>query len=372
MADLFCQKLADLVVRYSLAIQAGDRLIVESSPVAEPLIAEVYRAAVRAGAHVHTMLSLDSLRKIRIEEGSDDQIALIQPWEYEQIENQNKILSILSASNVRLMTQVSPERIAKYNVAGAALGERFMARSAAGDLDWCVALYPTNAYAQEAGMALRAYEAFVYDACLLNAPDPVEAWRAVHAAQENIRARLMTHREIHIVAPGTDVTYNVAGRTWISASGQRNLPDGEVFTSPLEDSVEGVVTFSYPAYYQGQGVSGVRLTFARGKVVAAQADQGADFLNQMLETDAGARTLGEVAFGLNYGIQRFTRNILFDEKIGGTMHMAIGASYPETGGVNISAIHWDFICDLHQGQVFADGTLIYEDGHFLAPPPAGQ
>jgi aminopeptidase len=213
-------------------------------------------------------------------------------------------------------------------------------------------------------MSLADYEDFVFRSCLIDQDDPAAGWRAVRDSQQHIVEYLMAHDEIHIVAPGTDVTYRVGGRTWINSDAKKNFPSGEVFTGPIEDSVEGHVRFSYPAIYNGREVEDVRLTFKAGKVVEASAERGEEFLQAMLDTDPGARFLGEVAFGLNYGIQRFTRNILFDEKIGGTMHMALGRAYPDTGGINQSAIHWDLICDLHEGEVYADGELCYQGGKF--------
>jgi aminopeptidase len=163
-----------------------------------------------------------------------------------------------------------------------------------------------------------------------------------------------------------DLVIRVGGRRWKNAAGEHNFPDGEVFTAPLETATRGRVTFSFPALYGGREVEGITLTFAEGRVVEATAAKGADLLQAMLDLDAGARVLGEFAFGTNYGIARFTRNILFDEKIGGTVHLALGAAYPETGGTNRSGLHWDMICDLRSdSEVRADGEVIYRNGKFL-------
>ncbi len=214
-------------------------------------------------------------------------------------------------------------------------------------------------------MSLSDYEDFVYGAGKLDLDDPVTAWQAVRAEQQRIADFLEQHDEIHIVAPGTDITYRVGGRKWINCAGTENFPDGEVFSGPIEDSVNGTVLFSYPAVYDGNEVEDVRLTFRAGRVIEARAGRGLDFLNAMLDSDAGARTLGEAAFGLNYDIQRFSKETLFDEKIGGTMHMALGASLPESGGVNESGLHWDMVCDLREGKVYADGQLCYDAGRFI-------
>jgi aminopeptidase len=242
--------------------------------------------------------------------------------------------------------------------------ERFMERWSSGALRWCGTLFPTHAHAQDAGMSLCEYEEFVFSAGMLDRDDPAVAWSNLYTELQRIARWLGQHDEIHIVAPDTDLIYRVGGRKWIDASGINNFPDGEVFTSPIESSVNGTVRFSYPAVYGGNEVQDVRLTFRDGKVIEATATHGQAFLNAMLDQDPGARYVGEVAFGMNYGIKRFTRNILFDEKLGGTMHVALGMSIPSTGGQNTSALHWDMVCDLRAGKVYADGQLCYEAGRF--------
>jgi aminopeptidase len=207
-------------------------------------------------------------------------------------------------------------------------------------------------------MSLSDYEDFVFGAGLLNADDPVVAWQQVGQAQQRIADFLSQHDEIHILAPGTDLTYRVGGRKWLNANGRTNFPDGEVFSAPIEDSVNGVVRFSFPAVYAGQAVEDIRLIFQAGKVIEASAARGQDLLVTLLDQDAGARYVGEVAFGLNDQIWRFTNHLLFDEKIGGTMHLALGFTYPETGGKNQSGLHWDMICDLRQGRSMPMGSYV--------------
>jgi aminopeptidase len=226
-------------------------------------------------------------------------------------------------------------------------------------------MFPTQAHAQDAGMSLSDYEDFVFGAGMLDQEDPVAAWRKVYEEQQRVVDFLGQRNEIHIIAPDTDITYRAGGRKWINCAGTENFPDGEVFTSPIEDSVNGKVRFTYPAIYLGNEVEDVRLIFRDGNVVESSASRGLDFLNAMLDTDAGARFLGEAAFGLNYNITGFTGGTLFDEKIGGTMHLALGASLPETGGKNESGLHWDMVCDLREGKVYADGQLCYEHGKFI-------
>jgi aminopeptidase len=375
MPDPRHQRLARVLINYSLKIKPGDKLQVYTQSAAAPLIREVYREALLAGAFptVRTMLgpvpsgiiALDGMTDVLLREGSDEQLRYLSELDRQEMEYCDARLVILAQDNTRGLSGADPARIAMLQQGHAPLMARFMERSAAGELRWCATLFPTQAHAQDAGMSLQEYEDFVYRAGLLDERDPVEAWRRVHAEQQRIADYLARHDEIHIVAPDTDITYRVGGRTWLNASGSHNFPDGEVFTGPHEESVNGTVRFSYPVVYSGQEVEDVRLTFKDGKVVEATAARGQELMLRLIDQDPGARYVGEVAFGLNYGIQRFSRLILFDEKIGGTMHMALGRAYAETGGKNQSALHWDMICDLRAGEVYADGELCYREGKFI-------
>ncbi len=365
MPDPRHQKLAQVLVSYSLGIKPGDKLVIEGSYVAAPLVREVYREAIRAGAHIKTRIGVDGLGEIYFREASDEQLKYISELDRFEIDYYDAALSIWADVNTKGLSGVDPARMALASGAHVSLQKRYLERIGKGELSWCGTQFPTHANAQDAGMSLSDYEDFVFGAGMLDQADPVAAWRKVHDTQQHIADFLDQHNEIHIVAPDTDITYRVAGRKWINCAGTENFPDGEVFTGPIENSVNGTVRFSYPAVYGGREVEDVRLTFEAGKVVKASALRGQEFLDAMLDTDAGSRFLGEVAFGLNYNIQRFSRNMLFDEKIGGTMHMALGASLPESGGQNESGIHWDMVCDLHAGKVFADGQLIYENGKFV-------
>jgi len=268
--------------------------------------------------------------------------------------------------NTRDLTGVDPHRLASRREALSELQRRFLERAAKEELRWCGTQFPTHAEAQDAEMSLPEYEDFVFTAGRLHEDDPVAAWERVRSEQARIASMLGRCTTMSFTGPHVDLQISVAGRTWINAAGEKNFPDGEVFTGPVEDSASGRVRFSFPAIFQGREVDGVELTFERGKVVQARAAKGEDFLHAMLDTDAGARYLGELAFGLNYNIPKFTRNILFDEKIGGTMHMALGIGYPETGSKNTSGLHWDMICDLRAGsEVRANGEPIYRNGRFL-------
>jgi aminopeptidase len=247
--------------------------------------------------------------------------------------------------------------------------ELFLRRAAEKSLRWVATQFPCQAAAQEADMSLAEYEDFVFAAGMLDQDDPAAAWNVLSERQARLVGFLQTVRELRFVtAAGTDLRVGVGGRTWINCDGHENFPDGEVFTGPREDATEGTVCFDFPAVRGGREVLGVRLVFRAGRVVEASAAKGEEFLFQMLDQDEGARVLGEVALGCNYAITRHTRNTLFDEKIGGTFHVALGAAYPESGGTNQSALHWDMVCDLRQGgRIEADGRVISENGRFREP-----
>jgi aminopeptidase len=298
--------------------------------------------------------------------GSDAQLRYISPVEQASSSSIDVSLSIIGSENTRRMAGVDPARMVLRQQARSELTERFLQRSASGALRWCTTIFPTHALAQEAEMALADYAEFLFRAGKLHAPDPVAAWRALEQLHARLIAFLSTRETLRIVAPGTDLTCGVAGRTWISCAGEKNFPDGEIFSAPEEDRTHGTIHFSYPGLFAGREVQDVWLRFERGVVVEARAGKGEDVLHAALAVDDGAKVLGEIAFGTNEDITRFSRNTLFDEKIGGTLHVALGASYPESGGRNESALHWNLVCDLRNGgQVYADGELVYQDGRFL-------
>jgi aminopeptidase len=365
MADTRLAKLAHLLVTYSLRLRPGDLLQINTSPLAAPLVREVYREALLAGAHPYTRIALDETQELLLKYGSDEQIAYVPRVTAQEMEDINALLTIWADQNTRHLSGIEPMKLARRQEALRPVSRRYFERSASGELRWCGTQFPTEAAAQDADMSLLDYEEFVYGAGKLDAVDPVAEWRAVHEQQQRIADLLSTKREIRLVAPDTDLTFETDGRPWLNADGTENFPDGEVFTSPVETRTRGHISFTYPAVYTGREVEGVRLVFQEGRVVEATARKGEDFLRAQLDLDEGARRLGEAAFGLNYGIQRFSRNTLFDEKIGGTIHLALGQAFPEVGGQNESAMHWDIVCDMRAGEVYADGQLIYKDGRFI-------
>ncbi len=325
-------------------------------------------------AHVETLVGIDGLDEIFFKNASQEQLTYISPIAMQRTRTIDAFIGIWADANTRTLTGVDPAKMAAAAKAGRAISKVFADRAAKHELNWVGTLFPTNANAQDGDMSLAEYEEFVYQAGHLDAPDPIAVWKAVSKSQQAMVNALNKTREIRVVAPGTDLVLGVKGRKWINCDGRVNFPDGEVFTGPVEKSVNGHIRFTFPAVRQGREVVNPYLEFKDGKCVKATADKGQDFLQAMIDMDKGSCFLGELAFGTNYNITRYTRNTLFDEKIGGTVHIALGAGYPETGNRNTSGLHWDLVVDLRQGgKVFADGKLMQENGRFLDkrfPQPA--
>jgi aminopeptidase len=367
LADPRVERLADVLVNYSTTVEPGQLVLLETTPLAAPLLRELYRRVLDAGGHPHTRLGFDGAAEALLAEGSDEQIEWVNPMRVEDFEQTDVRISVEASWNTRELTAIDPARQAQFSRARETLRERYLERSRLGELKSVVTAYPTVASAQDAEMSIADYEEFVYSAGFLDRDDPVAAWRELGERLEKLSVWLGERHEIRVVSEGTDLTMGVEGRTWVPCDGKENFPDGEVFTGPVETSVEGHISFSYPASFGGRRIRGIQLRFEGGEVVEARADEGEDFLKEMLGMDDGARRLGEFAFGMNDAIQEFTAHTLYDEKIGGTVHMALGMSYPESGGLNQSALHWDLVCDLRSGsEVYADGELVYRDGEFLS------
>ncbi len=366
MADPRVEKLAQILVDYSTAVQPGDKVLINGTPLAEPLLKAVYTKVLQAGGHPLLLPSLPGIDELLYEYGDDEQLRHIPEPTRLIIETYDVRISVRGAANTKALSNVDPARMVLRNQAQTELMKTFMERSASGALRWVGTLFPTNAYAQDAEMSLSEYEDFVYGACMPNLDDPVGYWQEFSVWQQRIVDWLKGKEHVHIIGEGTDLQLSIAGRTFINSDGKHNMPSGEVFTGPVEKSVEGHVTFSYPAIHQGREVTNVQLWFEEGRVTRASADKNEEFLLKTLDTDEGARYLGEFAIGTNEGITQFTGQILFDEKINGSFHVALGAGYPETGSENESAIHWDMICDLRRGgKIWVDGELLYKDGRFV-------
>lgn len=373
LVDVRVSRWADTLVHYCLNVQPGEIVSIQSTPLAEPLIREVYRAVLQAGGYPLPSITLPSLRNILLDVGSDEQITWHSPIDGVLARAIDKRLRIAADPNPLTLANVAP---AKQSLANSPpqIRNQVKANSTATSatppkqISWCGTLWPTEGYAQLAGMSLAEFEEFVFASCFLNDPDPAARWIALGRQQQRYVDWLKGKQRIHVKAEGVDLALSIADRVFINSDGKRNFPSGEFFTGPVEDSVEGTIHFDIPSSRDGRIVRDVRLRFAGGRVVEAGAGEGEVYLLAMLDQDAGARRLGEFAFGNNFDITRGIINTLYDEKIGGTIHMALGESYPETGGVNHSAIHWDFIRDLRQGgEVWVDDILFLKDGKFVVP-----
>jgi aminopeptidase len=366
VSDPRVERLAAVLVDYSVGAKEGQQITIESPTAAAPLVREVYRRILAAGAHPLPRIGVDGMLENLMLEGSDDQLDWVNPARRDDIEEVDGRVVIMAPTNTRSLTGVDAPKQARLHKALEPQRNRYLERAAKGELSWVLTLFPTHAAAQDAGMSLPEFEDFVYSAGFLDREDPVAEWQAFGERLERVGEFLEGVSELRVVAEGTDLRIGVEGRSWIRSRGTRNFPDGEVFTGPVETSVEGTIRFSYPAIFQGREVDDVRLRFERGEVVEATATRGEDLLREMIAVDEGARRAGEFAFGLNDAVTFFTREILFDEKLGGTVHLALGTAYPQTGSSNRSALHWDLICDLRDGgEVYADGDLVYRDGAFL-------
>jgi aminopeptidase len=365
MHDIRMERWAHALVHYCLALKEGDNVSIHATPLAAPLIEAVYREVLRAGANPIPLLGLANLDEILLQEGNPSQIEHSYQVLSAIMPKIDARLTILSEGNTKALTNIDPAQSARRSQAFAKIRSQ-MGREAQEKLRWCLTLYPTAAYAQDAEMSLHDFEEFVFNVCFLNEADPIARWQAVGAEQQRLVDWLVGRKRAHILGANTDLTLSIEERIFINSDGKRNFPSGEFFTGPLENSAEGVIQFDVPSSYNGRTIEGVRLVFHEGKVVEASARQGQQYLESMLEMDAGARYLGEFAFGNNPGVVRAIKNTLFDEKMGGTVHLALGNSYPETGGLNTSALHWDMVCDLRQqGEVWIDDVLFLKDGKHL-------
>jgi aminopeptidase len=362
MPDPRVKKLAEVLVHYSLELRPSQQLNLRTTPLGEELALAVYAEAVKVGAHVFPQISLINSEEIFFKYATEEQLDFISPVRKLIVESFDAQLVIGAEYNTRALTGVDPSRIARSRKATAPLSKIFLERAARMELRWCYTEFPTQASAQEADMSLLEYQDFVYNAGLLDVPDPVAAWIKEGKRQWELINWLSGKDRVSIKGEFIDLNLSIRDRKFKEADGKYNFPDGEIFTGPVENSTNGWVRFSYPAIYDGQEVIDVELWFEDGKVVKEKASKGQELLTSLLNTDPGARFLGEWGIGTNYGIQRFTKNMLFDEKIGGTIHFAVGASYPETGGKNDSGLHWDMLCDMSNSEITVDGELFYRNG----------
>lgn len=366
MKDERLEKLADVLVNYSTKVKKGDRVAISAEEGALPFIKAVARAAVKKGALVEYYVDMPEVDAELLRNGTEEQYAR-ENTRFGACARSDVWISAWGGENTKVMQSIDGERLKQRRLANRENRRLYSERMGSGALRWCGTQFPTNADAQNAGMSLEEYEDFVYAAGYLYEPDPAAKWEEMAAWQKKWADYLDGKKELHILSEGTDIRVNISGRKWINCCGQENFPDGEIFTSPVEDGVNGKITFSYPAIINGNEFERVCLTVEQGMITDACCEnrEKQGLLFSYIDTDEGSRRFGEVAIGTNYGIRRHTKNILFDEKIGGSIHMAIGEAFQEAGGKNESAIHWDMINDMAGGgQIYADGELFYENGQF--------
>jgi aminopeptidase len=353
MSDPNVEKLAKILVNYSTEVKPGDWVLVRGHVAAMPLIEETVRQVVRAGGNPTIQIDSDELSEIVLREANEEQLGWVSPLDAVMAEQADVRIGIHAATNTRALNGIEPKRQQLYQSARRKFSRTYLERSAAGNHRWVLTNYPCAAFAQEADMSLADYEKFVYAATYADQPDPVAAWQAIHDTQQHLVEWLRGKEQVVVRGPNIDLRLSIAGRTFINSG-------------PVEESVNGWIRFTYPALRGGREVDGVEFFFEDGRVARATAAKNEEYLISQLESDAGARYLGEFAIGTNYQIQRFTKSILYDEKIGGTLHVAVGSGYPETGSRNQSAVHWDFICDMRQeSEILVDGELFYRNGQFV-------
>jgi aminopeptidase len=362
MADTRVEKLAKVIVNYSLELKPGQTFWLRTTPLAEELNLAVYEEAIKAGAHVFIDLRMPGSDEIFFKYASDEQLDYVSPIRRTIVETFDASLYIDAQHNSRSLAGIDGSRIARARKAGAELFNKLLERSAEGVHRWCLTVYPTHSMAQDADMNLSDYREFVYGAGMLNEEDPVAFWQAEGKKQAKLAEWLKGHDRVVLKGSNVDISLSIKDRQFKTSDGKYNFPDGEIFTSPQEASVNGWIRFKYPAIHSGQEVTDIELWFENGRVVKEKAAKNQELLTSLLNTDEGARVLGEWGIGTNYGIQRFSKNILFDEKMGGTIHFAVGMGFPECGGKNKSGLHWDMLCDMAESEVTVDGELFYKDG----------
>lgn len=362
MPDPRITRLAKVMVHYSLQIKPGQQVLLQTSPLADELNLAFLEEAIRAGAHVFTINNIPGANEVFLKNASAEQLDYVSPVRKMIYETFDARMVIEADHNTRELAGIDPQRIARYRAANASLFQIFSDRVARQEMRWCLTVYPTEALAQEANMSLHDYREFVYAAGMLNEDDPVQFWKAEAERQQKLVNWLAGKKQVTLKGQDIDLTLSIANRTFIPCAGDQNFPDGEIFTSPVEESVNGWVRFKYPAIFDGQEIEDIELWFENGKIVKEKAGKNQELLTAQLNSDAGARYLGEWGIGTNYGITRFTKNMLFDEKIGGTIHLAVGLGFPEAGGKNTSGLHWDMLCDMSESEILVDGDLFYKNG----------
>ena len=362
MSDPRVKKLAKIMVNYSLKIKPGQLVHLQTSPLADEFNLAFIEEVTRAGGNIFNSNAIPGATEVYLKHASNKQLDFVNPIHKFIVEKFDARMVVQADSNTRELAGVDPKKSARSRKAGAPLFKTMLHRMERKQFAWCLTVYPTNAMAQEANMSLHDYREFVYEAGMLNAKDPVALWKKEEERQKKLTKWLNGKNNVVLKGDDIDLTLSIKGRKFITSAGDANFPDGEIFTSPVENSVNGWVRFKYPALFGGQEVENIELWFENGRVVKEKAARNQELLTAQLNTDKGARTLGEWGIGTNYNIKKFSKNMLFDEKLGGTIHLAMGLGFGEAGGKNTSGLHWDMLCDMAKSEIVVDGKLFYKNG----------
>jgi aminopeptidase len=359
-------KWAEMLVSYSLNLQPEETLLIETTPLSQELCLLVYKEAIKAGAHPYVSIELPGAKEIFLETATNTQLMYVTPVYKFMYENFDANLYIHAPANTRSLSSIDPIRMQTANRAFMDKAKSIIYRRISNkQLKWCYTSFPTQALAQEADMGIEEYKKFVFESCKLLESESKKSWEQLSQKQEELCEWLGGKSKLTLHGPNIDLNMSIQNRSFINDDGKQNFPGGEIYTSPVEDSTNGWVRFSYPAIFENHEIIDVELWFENGKVIREKASKGQAFLTEILNSDLGARRVGELGIGTNYGIKRFTKNMLFDEKIGGTIHIAVGHGFPEIGGTNVSAIHWDMLCDMSEGEILVDGEVFYKNGKLV-------
>ena len=368
MINPIYEKLAKIVVEYSLEIEKGHRVCITGPAIAKELFQALNMEMAKAGAHTLIFPGIEGIREIYFQYASEEQLVYVDKTEELLFTEFDRLIEIRADYNTRRYSNIDPKKFSTYRGVPkrAELRKIMEQRTSTGELKWIVIPYPCNAHAQEANMDLFSYSDFVVKSLFLDRENPIEEWQKMQKKQDLIIKMLNKIKQIQVIGEDTDLSLSVEGRKWINCCGQTNLPDGEIYTSPVEDAVNGYIRFTYPGIYMGKEVENIFLEFKDGEVIKATAAKGEDILQEILKVE-NANRIGEFAIGTNYGVSKFTKNMLFDEKLGGTLHCALGLGFEESGSKNISSVHWDILKDMKVpgSKIIADDKVIYKEGKWI-------
>ncbi|MFX1374375.1 MAG: aminopeptidase [Promethearchaeota archaeon] len=367
MINIFYEKLANLAINYAVNVKKGDRVFITGPTLTEELFRAMCIEVIKAGGHTLLFPRIEGISEIRFKYSTEEQLLYVDPLFKKMMQEFDVYIEIAGDYNTRKFSMIDSKLIAKSqgSPANREIWEIMMSRIGKKELRYLALPFPCNSLAQEANMDLLSYYEFIEKALYLDKEDPVNSWLDMEKEQDIICNYMQKTEKIQVIGEDTDLTMSVRDRDWINECGHMNLPDGEVLSAPIEDSVNGYIRFTYPGIYQGKEIQNIYLEFKDGKVINATADKGEDLLNEILKIE-NADVIGEFAIGTNYGVTQFTKNMLFDEKMGGTIHCALGAGIEEAGSKNKSAVHWDILKDMKVpgSKILADEKVIYKEGEW--------